>query len=105
MSRNLQAETTGDTAMQSPGAPNNRIRRTVNDLVMVEMFLVQATIESAAAIGDGINELGKQLADGDQYGHASWDSLSRVLQRIADEAVEPYTTRYQYFRSMISDDS
>ena len=38
----------------------------VNDLVMAEMFLVQATIESAAAIGDGINELGRQFSGDDR---------------------------------------
>ena len=91
--------------MQTQGAPSSRVRRTVNDLVMAEMFLVQATIESASVIGDGIGELGKQLAIGNETGQASWDSLSKVLQRISDEAMEPYTTRFKYFRDMIGNDS
>ena len=36
--------------MQEHQVTPNRMRRTVNDLVMAEMFLVQATIESAAAM-------------------------------------------------------
>ena len=91
--------------MQAQDTPNSRVRRTVNDLVMAEMFLVQATIESATVIGEGIGELGKQITDSDETGQASWDSLSKVLQRIGDEAMEPYTSRFKYFRDMISSDS
>ena len=90
--------------MQTNDTPDNRVRRTVNDLVMAEMFLLQATIESATAIGDGINELGKQIAANDEN-HSAWDTISSVLQRTADEALEPYTSRYKYFRKMISNDS
>lgn len=91
--------------MQTQDLPGSRIRRTVNDLVMAEMFLVQATIESATAIGEGIEELGKQIADRNGTGQTSWESLSQVLQRISDEALEPYTTRYKYFKDMIGSDS
>jgi hypothetical protein len=91
--------------MQAQDTSNSRVRRTVNDLVMAEMFLVQATIESATVIGEGIGELGKQIADSEETGQASWDSLSKVLQRIGDEAMEPYTSRFKYFRDMISSDS
>ena len=76
---------------------DNRVRRTVNDLVMAEMFLLQATIESATAIGDGINELGKKIAANDEK-HSPWDTISSVLQRTADEALEPYTSRFKYLR-------
>ncbi|MDG1945350.1 MAG: hypothetical protein P8J17_13920 [Halioglobus sp.] len=91
--------------MQAQKAPSGRIRRTVNDLVMAEMFLVQATIESATAIGEGIEELSKKIADSDTTRHTSWKSLSQELQRIGDEALEPYTSRYKYFKDMIGDDS
>jgi hypothetical protein len=80
--------------------PTSMVRRTLNDLVMAEMFLVQATIESATAIGDGIQELGREIAQYDAPGHDTWDSVSSVLHRIADEAVEPYTSRFRYFRDM-----
>jgi hypothetical protein len=87
--------------MQSQNAPHSRVRRTVNDLVMAEMFLVQATIESASVIGNGINELGKQITQRDEAGERS---ISALLQRIADDAVEPYSSRYEYFRDMIAAD-
>ena len=87
--------------MPSHNVPQSRVRRTVNDLVMAEMFLVQATIESATVIGDGIAELGKQLR---QRNDAADESIPALLQRIADDAVEPYTSRYQYFRDMLNVD-
>ncbi|NND67182.1 MAG: hypothetical protein HKN19_06310 [Halioglobus sp.] len=78
-----------------------RVRKTVNDLVMAEMFLLQATLESAAAISDGIAALGSQWhGEEEQPG-----GMAGVLARTADEVVEPYTTRYRYFRDMIARDS
>ena len=66
---------------------------------MAQMFLVQATIESATVIGNGVNELGKQLS---QSNEADGGSIPALLQRIADDAMEPYSSRYQYFREMIN---
>lgn len=91
--------------MESQDAPTSRVRRTVNDLVLAEMFLLQATIESATAIGEGISELGKQIGDNDVPGQESWESISRTLQRIADNALEPYTSRFSYFRDVVNKDS
>lgn len=84
--------------MQNEPMQPSRMRRTVNDLVLAEMFLVQATIESAAAITDGIRQL---AAEEDER---SWDSVSSVLQRTRDEALEPYTTRFKYLRELIRQD-
>lgn len=79
------------------------VRKTVNDLVMAEMFLLQATIESVNVIGDGISEIGKQFAANDETGEdGELTSLTDTLARIADQAVEPYTTRFKFFREMIS---
>ena len=78
--------------------PQGRIRRAVNDLVLAEMFLVQATIESATAIGDGLGELGRQITSSDEAGTSPADSIGAVLQRVAGEAVEPYTSRFRYLR-------
>jgi hypothetical protein len=80
--------------MQSDNVQPGRFRRTVNDLVMAEMFLVQATIESATAIGDGISQLSRQLTAGEAE-EAPQESLAALLQRTADEAVEPYTSRFR----------
>ena len=91
--------------MQTQQVPQNRVRQRVNDLVMAEMFLLQATIESAGVIGDGFNELGRRISDDEESGGGSWHSISSTLQRIADDAVEPYTSRYKVFKDMISSDS
>ena len=80
------------TNQQQPGL----IRRAVNDLVMAEMFLVQATIESASAIGDGLSDLGKHLSK--EESDSELESIGKVLQRTADEALEPYTSRFKYLR-------
>lgn len=86
--------------MQSNEVSTSRIRRTVNDLVLAEMFLVQATIESASAIGDGVNELGKRISSSDDGDDSPWDAISSVLQRTAGEAIEPYAARFKYLRDL-----
>ncbi len=84
--------------MQADEARPSRVRRSVNDLILAEMFLVQATIESAAAISDGISELGRQFSEaGNDQGRA-WDTIPGLLRQTADEAVEPYATRFKYLR-------
>ena len=90
--------------MQPQSASPNRVRQTVNDLVLAEMFLLQATIESAAIIGDGFGTLGRQISDGEENGLRSWSALSVTLKRIADDAMEPYTSRYRYYRGIMRDD-
>ena len=91
--------------MQTNEVPTSRVRQTVNDLVLAEMFLVQATIESATAIGDGLSELGKQISQSEDNQGSPWDSISSVLQRTADQALEPYTTRFKYLRQLIDKES
>ena len=44
--------------MQTNTPTPGLLRRTIDDLIVAEMFLVQATIESATAIGDGLSILG-----------------------------------------------
>ena len=79
-----------------------RIRQTVDDLIIAEMFMVQATIESATAIGDGLSALGRQITAADEAGTSPVDSIGETLKRMADEALEPYTSRFKYFRAMVS---
>ena len=85
--------------------PQGRIRRAVNGLVLAEMFLVQATIESATVIGDGLGELGRQITSSDAAGTSPADSINAVLQRVAGEAMEPYTSRFRYLRGRGSKDN
>jgi len=69
------------------------------------MFLLQATIESATVIGDGFSALGRQISDSEESNRGSWGALSSTLHRIAGDAVEPYTSRYKYFREIMNSDS
>ena len=80
----------------------SRTRRTIDDLIIAEMFLVQATIESAAIIGDGLTTLGRQITGEDDAGTAPADSIGRTLQRLAGEVAEPYTSRFKYLRELNS---
>ena len=91
--------------MQTHTTTQDRIRRTVNDLVMAEMFLIQATIESATIIGEGFNALGKQSSQNDDTGQVVRESMASLLQRLADEALEPYTSRFKFFRDMTHSES
>jgi hypothetical protein len=88
--------------MQTENSSPGLARKAMNDLVMAEVFLVQATIESATAIVDGFSELGRDLAKPDRPGGGSWESIAGVLHRMAEEAQEPFTSRYKYFRDMIN---
>ena len=62
---------------------------------------VLASSSPCTSIGDGLQQLGQQINEGEDQ----WDAIADVLQRTADEAVEPYSTRYRYFRQMIGADS
>ncbi len=86
--------------MQADERQTSPLRRTVNDIVLAEMFLLQATIESATAIGDGLSQLGRQLSSGDEDRTSPWDAISTILRSTADEAVEPYATRFRYLRDI-----
>jgi hypothetical protein len=80
--------------------PQNRVRQTIDDLIIAELFLVQATIESATAIGDGLSALGRQITTADDAGIAPADTLGNTLQRLADNAMEPYSSRFKYLRDL-----
>ena len=82
--------------MDTQSSQANTIRRRMNDLVMAEMFLLQATIESATAIGDGIQAIGRNL-----NGQSDEQELGSLLEHTVDQAIEPYTSRYRYFRDLL----
>ncbi len=86
--------------MQANEIPQGRVRRAVDDLVMAEMFLVQATIESATVVGESLGELGRQITGRDDIGSSPVDTIGALLQRVASDAVEPYTTRFRYLRRL-----
>ena len=90
--------------MPSEQIPESRVRRAVNDLVLAELFLVQATIESVTAIGDGIDAIRDQMAASDD-GREETEDIGSVIQRTAGDAIEPYTTRFRYLRELREKDS
>jgi hypothetical protein len=78
----------------------NRAGRAINDLVMAELFFVQATIESASALGDGISELRDHLY-WDETEDAPEEDLSAFLRRTREQLMEPYSTRFRFFRDIV----
>ena len=82
----------------------SKMRRAVSDLVVAELFLVQATIESASLISDGISELGKQFYWSEDDTPPQ-EPIKTVLQRTRDEVVESYSSRFNYLRKLIDSDS
>ena len=87
--------------MQENTVIQGRLRRTVDELVIAEMFLIYATIESATAIGEGLGELGRQLTTSEQPGNNPADSLRHTLQRVASRVAEPYSSRFGYLRDRL----
>jgi hypothetical protein len=88
--------------METNNLNQGLVRRAVDDLIIAELFLVQATIESATVIGDGLSALGRQITAGDDKGTAPADSIGETLQRMAGDAVEPYTSRFRYLRELMN---
>ena len=86
--------------MQTNQPGESRFRRTVNDMVMAEMFMIQATIESAIVIGEGLDELGRQFSDAVDEGFLPWEGVTEVMQDTAARALEPFTTRLGYLRNL-----
>lgn len=85
--------------MASNTPAHSLVRQTVDDLIIAELFFVQATIESATAIGDGISTLGRQITTADDSA-APVDTLRHTLESIANSALEPYSSRFKYLREL-----
>ena len=75
--------------------------RVISELVMAEIFLVQATIESATALGDRLGELRKRWSANDETG----PSVGEVLRQTRREVVEPYAERLDIFRKLVDRDT
>ena len=82
----------------------SKISRAVGDLVIAEMFLVQATLESASVIGESISELGRQFYWREDDSPPQ-EPIKNVLLRTRDEVIESYSTRFNYLRKLIDSDS
>lgn len=69
-----------------------RANRTVNEILVAELFLVQATIESASTLGESLASARSALNDGVDLGD--------VLRVTGQRALAPYRERYNYFRRL-----
>lgn len=84
---------------QSPLEPAP-LQRTVADLVVAEMLLLHATVESLSVIGNGVRQLGRHLVAAPSDPEQPVGSIAALLQTTAGRALEPYSTRLSYLRQL-----
>ena len=77
-------------------------RKAMGDIVLAEFFLVQATLESAAAIENGLTEIGRHFREDDDQ--RPLERFGTVLRRTREQAIEPYSSRFKYLRELVSKD-
>ena len=77
-----------------------RAKRTLGDLVVAEVFFVQATIESATALGDGITALREHLGASNDN-DAPEEALGELIKRTRESVVEPYAVRFSSLREVM----
>ena len=77
----------------------SKVRRAVSDIVIAEMMLVQATIESASLIGECISELSAQTGS-PENDVATVEPIKNILMRTRDEVVDSYASRFSYLRQL-----
>ncbi len=89
-----QAATYPVLAEFEPARTSNRrpVSGVIDELLVAEVFLVQATIESVSALGDGLQDVRKALYGGGEMGE--------VLKRTRHGVFEPYRERFQLFREL-----
>ncbi len=64
----------------------------IDELLVAEVFLVQATIESVSALGEGLQDVRTALYGGGEMGE--------VLKRAQRGVFQPYRERFQLFRDL-----
>jgi hypothetical protein len=79
--------------------PESKMRRAVGDIVVAQMMLVQATIESASLIGECISELGAPT-DGREDGVVTAQPIRNTLLRTRDVVIDSYASRFSYLRKL-----
>ena len=90
---NADTTVSGKSLQQSVSAlPDS----TMSTIVMAEMLLLQAVVESAAVIGEGLDELGAQFTSKEP----AQRSVSGVLIRTANPALKPYATRLDFLQEL-----
>jgi hypothetical protein len=79
--------------------PESKMRRAVGDIVVAQMMLVQATIESASLIGECISELGAPT-DGREDSVVTAQPIRNTLLRTRDDVIDSYASRFSYLRKL-----
>ena len=80
-----------------------RAGRAVGDLVMAELFLIQATIESASVLGDSLTGLREHLNQ-DLTENQPRQEFREFLRQTGEQLVEPYSVRFKYLRDIVLED-
>lgn len=83
----VPGDATPEASMGRSAAPG-----VIDELLVGQVFLVQATIEGAAALGDGLQDVRKAL-----YGDGE---MGDVLKRTGRAVFQPYRERIQLFRQL-----
>ncbi len=76
--------------MRNEDYSQTAVQSVLNDLVLAEMFLMQATLESAGAIGSALAELGEE----------NQRPVADLLWDTADQAIDAYASRFRLLRQM-----
>ncbi len=66
------------------------VQSVLNELVLAEMFLMQATLESAGVIGSALAELGED----------NKRPMTDLLWDTADQTFDAYASRFRLLRRM-----
>ena len=88
---------------QQDNTLRGRAGRAISDLVMAELFLVQATIESASILGESITDYREQR-DQDAVNDSTTLEFSDFLKKTGEQLVEPYSARFKVLRDMVRED-
>lgn len=86
--------------MPQPVIKQDPLQRAVANLVVAEMLLLHATVESMSVIGSGVRQLGRHLMAASSDPDQPVGSIATLLQTTADRALEPYSTRLSYLWHM-----
>ena len=80
-----------------------RAGRAISDLVMAELFLVQATIESASILGESITDY-REKRDQETANDSTTLEFGDFLKQTSEQLVEPYSARFKVLRDMMRED-
>jgi len=86
--------------MPQPVIEQAPLQRAVADLVVAEILLLHATVESLSVIGQGMQQLGRHLTAAPSDPEQPVGSIAALLQTTANRAMEPYSTRLTYLRQI-----